>query len=406
MNIPGNVDTLIIGGGIIGSATAYFLAREIGGNNVYVLEPDVNYSRSSTPRSASAIRVQFNLGINVAMSLDGYNFFKNASQHLSIDGEEIDISFEDCPYLVLSGPEGVSRMQAAHEQQLANRADVDFLFSGDLDARVDWLKTEGIGAATLGRSGEGWFDPMSGLLALRRKAEALGVTYIPERAAAMDVHGNRIRSVSLANGQVMEVSTVINAAGAQAARVSAMAKVLIPIEARKRSAFVFRTNQPPIGFMNLVEPTFASRGIYVRPYQGDFMAVTSPSVSNDPDTDNLDPDLSLFEEIIRPALARRVHGFENIELVNAWAGHYEINTFDQNAIIGRHPVISNLVFACGLSGHGVMHAPSIGRGIAELLATGSYQTLDLTPFRFERLIENSPLDDVQPSEHRDKPAGV
>lgn len=400
------IDTLIIGGGIIGSAIAYFLARQVGGRGIIVLEPDKDYERSSTPRSASAIRTQFHLGINVAMSRDGYDFFKHAADYLSVNGEDIDIAFEDCPYLLLSASEGVSRMRKAHEHQLQNGANVDFLLPSDLRGRINWLKTDGIGAATLGRNYEGWFEPMPALRALRRKAESFGVTYIPERAIAIEVNGNRVNRVHLNDGQVYDVTTLVNAAGAQAARVSALANVFIPIEARKRSAFVFRTDQPPSGFMNFVDPTFSSRGIYARPYRGQFMAVTSPAVKDDPDTDNLDVDHALFEEIIKPALARRVHGFEQIELVDAWAGHYEINTFDQNAIIGRHPYLSNLVFACGLSGHGVMHAPSIGRGISELLTTGSYQTLDLTPFRFERIADNAPLDDVQPSEHRDTAAGV
>ena len=64
------------------------------------------------------------------------------------------------------------------------------------------------------------------------------------------------------------------------------------------------------------------------------------------------------------------------------------------------------MMACGLSGHGVMHAPAIGRGVSELLTTGSYQTLDLTPFRFERIADGLQLDDVQASKHRHTGAGV
>ena len=75
-------------------------------------------------------------------------------------------------------------------------------------------------------------------------------------------------------------------------------------------------------------------------------------------------------------------------------------------MIGRHPEVHNFVMACGLSGHGVMHAPAIGRGVSELLTTGSYQTLDLTPFRFERIAGGLRLDDIQASEHRQTAAGV
>lgn len=397
---------VIVGGGIVGSCIALYLAKEGLGSRIIVLEPDPAYERSSTTRSASALRTQFNLGINVAMSHFSYEFYNSASTHLSISGELVDLQFEDCPYLILSAPEGMSRMQAAHERQLGNGADVDLLISPQDFKRVPWLRTEGIGVATLGQSGEGWLEPRLALDALRRKSESMGVTYVDDRAAGFELQAGHITRVRLENGDPISVETVINAAGAQAAQVAAMAGLTLPIEARKRSAFVFRSATPPLGFTNLVDPTFASRGVYVRPYRGDFLAVTSPAPEVDVHTDDMSPDLPLFDDVVRPGLARRVIGFEDIQLVDAWAGHYEINTFDQNAVIGRHPEVQNFVIACGLSGHGVMHAPAIGRGVSELMTTGKYQTLDLTPFRFERIADGLQLDDVQASEHRHTGAGV
>lgn len=138
------------------------------------------------------------------------------------------------------------------------------------------------------------------------------------------------------------------------------------------------------------------------------MALTSPAPEIDHHCQNSDqsPDVRLFEDIIKPGLARRVVGFEDIELVSSWAGHYEVCTFDWNAIIGRQPEITNLIMACGLSGHGIMHAPAVGRGVAELLTKGDYTTLDLMPFRFERIAEGAPLDDIQTSEYRSTDAGI
>merc|ERR1719161_3416592 len=186
-----------------------------------------------------------------------------------------------------------------------------------------------------------------------------------------------------------------------------MTGLKIPVESRKRTAFVFRPRGvPPAGFCNLVDPTFGGRGVYSRPYGDKFLGMISPHPADDLHTDSLEPDWDLFSQVVAPALGQRVHGFEDLELVDAWAGHYEMNTFDQNAIIGSHPTLTNFIFACGLSGHGVMHAPAIGRGISELLATGAYQTQDLSLFRFERIAANARLDDVQASEHRKTAAAV
>jgi glycine/D-amino acid oxidase-like deaminating enzyme len=75
----------------------------------------------------------------------------------------------------------------------------------------------------------------------------------------------------------------------------------------------------------------------------------------------------------------------------AWAGYYEMNLFDANAIIGAHPAAPNLWFANGFSGHGMQQAPAAGRGVAEMILQGGYRSLDLSPLGFKRLIEGRPL---------------
>ena len=66
---------------------------------------------------------------------------------------------------------------------------------------------------------------------------------------------------------------------------------------------------------------------------------------------------------------------------------------DQNAILGLHPALANFYFANGFSGHGLQHAPAVGRGLAELIATGAYQTLELSDFGFARFITGGGLDE-------------
>jgi FAD-dependent oxidoreductase domain-containing protein 1 len=215
-----------------------------------------------------------------------------------------------------------------------------------------------------------------------------------------------LQAVVLDDASALQADHVVICAGAWSAAIARTAGIDLPIEARKRTAFVFRARQGPKEFTNLVDPTFRQRGVYARPYRGDYLAVTSPDPANDVASVDYEPDLALFDAVVKPALERRVFGFERMELVRAWAGHYEMNTFDQNAIIGPHPALTNLHFACGFSGHGVMHAPAVGRALAERLTFGTYQHADLNPFRFERLAEGLPLDDVQASEYRQTGAGV
>jgi len=132
-------------------------------------------------------------------------------------------------------------------------------------------------------------------------------------------------------------------------------------------------------------------GMYFRPESGRFICGISPPETTDPDTLDHDVDYAMFEETLWPLLANRVSAFESIKFTNAWACTYAYNTLDQNAVIGPHPEIKNLLFANGFSGHGLQQSPGVGRAVAELITCGRYQTIDLSRFGYERIARNMPL---------------
>ena len=401
--VPDNNQVVIVGGGIVGSCTALFLGR--AGAEVTVVERDPSYDAASTTRSASAIRQLFHLGLNVAMSRYGYRFFHDLAESLpEVPGAQID--FTDRGYLVLATPDATARLEEAFTRQVDNGGEVVLLEAPQLEERFPWLRSDDLGGAILGVGGEGWFDPRKALGAVRTAAETAGARFVHDDVVGIDVEGGSVTRVRLASGRSLGCSAAVDAAGPHAAAVAALAGVSIPVESRKRTVFVFRPPQPVGELPNLVDPTVAGRGMYMRPYGDAFMAVTSPPPERDPDTSDLEPDLYLFDDVLREALARRIRGFEEVQVVETWAGHYELNTFDQNAIIGRHPEIAGLYLACAFSGHGVMHAPAAGRGIAELVTAGRYETLDLSPFSVERIERGEKLDDIQPSEVRKQRAGL
>jgi FAD-dependent oxidoreductase domain-containing protein 1 len=100
---------------------------------------------------------------------------------------------------------------------------------------------------------------------------------------------------------------------------------------------------------------------------------------------------ALFDDVVWPALAHRVPGFQALRLHSSWAGHYDVNLFDANAIVGPHPDVERLLFANGFSGHGLQHAPGVGRALAEWICDGGWRSIDLSGLGWQRLIDGRPL---------------
>ena len=126
-----------------------------------------------------------------------------------------------------------------------------------------------------------------------------------------------------------------------------------------------------------------------------YLAGCPPSISGAADLavdyDDFEQDHSLWEQYVWPIIANRIPQFEAIRLKNSWAGHYAFNTFDQNAILGPHDVVENFLFVNGFSGHGFQQSPAMGRGTSELIVYGEYRSLDLSPFNYERIVQNQPF---------------
>jgi glycine/D-amino acid oxidase-like deaminating enzyme len=164
--------------------------------------------------------------------------------------------------------------------------------------------------------------------------------------------------------------------------------IALPISPRKRTVFAVKAPLPNRAFPMLFDTTRA----WIRPEGAGFICGVAPPADRDPDAeDDYEPQHELFEETVWPALAYRIPALEQVRLERSWAGHYEINALDHNAVIGPHDEIENLMFATGFSGHGVMHSPAAGRGIAELILRGRYEMLDLSKLGYRRIRAGAPM---------------
>jgi len=375
----------------MGSAIAYFLGADPKfDGSILVIERDPTYAECATTRSWGGVRQQFSTPQNVSMSLYAVDFIRTAADVLAVEGEAPDLMFREQGYLFLASDASKSVLEANVATQHALGAQTLLLDPEALAARFPWLNTSGIAAGAFGTHDEGWIDPSSLLHAFRRKARALGATYLRDEITGLDAARGRIESVRLGSGGSVDCGMLVNAAGPQAGVLAALAGIELPVRPRKRTSFVFdcRESLPPLPLT--IDPT----GVAVRPESGQYIAIISPPADQDPDSADLDPDHSIFENVIWPILAERVPAFGAIKVTGAWAGHYDYNTFDQNAILGPHPVLANFLFCNGFSGHGLQQSPAAGRALAELIVSGRYVTLDLSALSFDRIAAGRAIEEI------------
>ena len=422
---PGQYDIIIIGGGVIGTSIALQIrehVRELV--TVLVVEKDPTYSRAVSTNALCGITNQFTLPENLQMAHYGADFIRNSRLHLSIlDHPPPDLHFTPTGYLYLSDTtEQADIMLENQEKQTDYGAYVDVLNSHQMETRFPFLNTEDVLIGAHGVQDEGFIDPVAYLVALRGKAEFLGVRYMHAEfvdfnlETELDSSGGRDSEndawqkvrfviVRMPDGRERQIRVAypIICAGHESAEITK--KLLIgrpdsrgsrliplPIEKRKRYNFVFNCpDGPGLNFPFLIDGT----GVWCRRegLGGNFVCGKYMTDEEEPDPSNLDVDYGFFEHVIWPVLAKRVKAFEKLQIVGAWAYYEDYNYFDQNPVIGKHPYYFNVLWACGFGPTAPLMGPSVGRAIFEQLDTGwmNYKTIDLGRFGWSRILNGTPL---------------
>lgn len=415
---PHECDVLIIGGGVMGSAIAYYLKQRARyGLKIVVVEKDPTYQTASTPLSVGGLRQQFSVEENIEMSLYSADFIRQAHDYLGMEGEPpINLQYHPAGYLSLATEENAGVMEENSKLQVSLGAKNILLTPEMIKQNFPWMNMDGVALGCLGLEKEGWFDSWSLLYAFKKKALSLQARYIHGQVKAFefDHEENLIMKDSKEpyiginkafvetpdnNVRPIVFSKVVIAAGANSGEIARMAKigagtgilsVPLPVEPRKRYVYCFHSPDGP----GLNTPlTVDTTGTYFRRegLANHYLCGRSPDPNEEPSTSNLDVDHEFFEANVWPPLAHRVPAFENLKVNSSWAGFYEYNTFDENGIIGPHPYYFNMFFATGFSGHGIQQAPAVGRAITELIMNDAFMTIDLTRLGFDRFITLEPL---------------
>lgn len=378
-------DVAVIGGGAIGAAVAYYLRRIDSTVEVVVIERDPTYALASTPRASGGVRRLFSVPENIELSNYSIPFFESFPETMAVDGVPADIGFKKNGYLFIVSPSDAGQLRRNFDMQRSMGCRVIWLDPGVLKRKFPSMQVGDLGAAVYSPD-DGWLDPHGVLMGFRNKAKALGAQFVADEVVGLARHGNRITSALLGSGLRVHASQFVNAAGAWAKDVCAMADVSVPIEPMRRFEHYFQS-QDPIEPLPFVKDT---QRLAFRPEDGGYSGGV-PTL-REPRGYNFNIDSSYFESVVWPALAHRFPQFERTRCTSTLPGLYDQNDFDGNAIIGPGADgLGNFHLLSGFSGHGLMHAPGCGRAMAELLLTGRYQTIDLTRFGWQRLLDGQPL---------------
>lgn len=369
----------VIGGGVMGASVAYHLAAR-GTRDVVILDRAARPGAGSTGRATGGYRAQYGTAINVRLSL-----LTRAKLLRFTDETGVDPGYVPAGYLWLAGSEAeMAALEAGRRVQHAEGLHEAAAVSPEEISRINpALGLDGIVGGAFCPS-DGFIRPLGILEGYLAAAGRLGVrTERDVEVVGLRRSARGITEVETSRGGIA-VEAVVNAAGAWAAQVAAMAGVALPVTPLRRQIVpTAPTNVLPAGMPMTI---WAGDGFHLRVRGGRVLLLwPSPGKPGEPFSTEVEP---AWMDAVTAMAHARIPVLRDVPVDRAasWAGLYEMSP-DKHAILGPAPGCPNFYLINGSSGHGVMHAPALGQLLAEIICDGQATTLDvrcLAPDRFER----------------------
>ena len=364
-------DVLVIGGGVIGWSVAHHLALARAGRIAVI-----DRGGGSTERATGGFRAQFATEVNVRLSL-------LSRQKLLALAEEtgVDPGFRPAGYLFLAATEEQRRnlADARAVQRACGCHDAVPVDLDDVRRLAPCIRTEGVVGGTYSAR-DGFIRPMEIRRGYLEAALRAGVERLSGEVTRISRQGPVLRVETRSGAH--EAGTVVNAAGAWAGKVGALAGVEVPVEPlRRQVAMTAPTEALPVS----TPMTIFADGFHFRVRDDHVLLLWPSDGAADPFDVSVDPG---WTARVAAATRERVPPLAQVPIASTYAGLYEMSP-DEHALLGPAPGLERLFLVNGSSGHGVMHSPALGELAAEML-TGRATSIDVQALRPARFAEGRP----------------
>ncbi len=364
-----NADIIVIGGGIIGLSAAYHLSRQKA--QVLVLEKKYPAS-GSTGRCIGGIRLQFSTEASIRLMQDSMDQFKAMHEDFGFS-----VEFQQGGYLFLAhSEEKLESFRRVSEIQKSLGVNVRLFSADDCRSLVTGLNTDGLCGGIYGpEDGQAYpFKVLKGYLeGLKKNGSDI---HLFSEVTNILTKGDRVIGVRTSSGETFFADVILNAAGPEASRVSAMAGIQVRVAAERHEAFI--TDRLPRLFDPMLVDYRADGCYFQQMATGQVIGCYTP-VPSVPGTDT-QATIEFISEMSKRAV-RLIPALKDAHVIRHWAGSYE-NTPDLSPIIDKTH-IKGYYLACGMSGHGFMFGPAVGRFVSRIILDGSYP-FDWSEFKLDR----------------------
>lgn len=377
------IDTLIIGGGLVGSSVAMHLARLGASGRIAVLDYDLEGSFSSSELNAGGVRATFSQPVNILLSKLSIEFF---AAHAT------EVGYRDCGYLWMRTPEQMKRMEPSLKTQSKLGWQSEIWDVSHMRSKIPFIdKTEGLAGAQFAPR-DGLMNPNLLKLYYRAQAKQAGVEFLDRlwvtrfekntsgyllscNQYARNLTEDQKRNIVTHSGQSPLIGTqkiqarrIVVATGAWSAELMKLIGHKRESRPVRRQVCIFDCRDVDLTPYGMIVD---SSGVYFHPEATNGLAGFATPEEKPGFRFQYDGE-SFFQEQIWAPLYERSTQFERLKHLTGWAGLYEVSP-DETAIIGH---AGDEIYEChSFSGHGAMQSYAAGLSLAELMTRGKYETI-------------------------------